>query len=54
MYLFGTGYRQRYKPKKVSQKKSKVSEFIIDETLLKVCHQYVWVWVAIDLIGKEK
>ena len=30
------------------QKKSKVSEFIIDETLLKVSNQYIWVWVAID------
>ena len=38
---------QKYKPNKVFQKKRKVSEFIIDETLLKVNNQFVWVWVAI-------
>jgi putative transposase len=27
----------------------KVSEFIIDETLLKVGENYVWLWVAIEL-----
>jgi putative transposase len=29
-------------------KRRKVQEFIVDETLLKVGNQYVWVWVAID------
>jgi hypothetical protein len=32
---------QRFKPKKILQNKRKVSEFIIDETLLKVGNQYV-------------
>jgi putative transposase len=37
---------QRYKPSKISQKrKKKVSEFIIDETLLKV-------WIVIEPIDK--
>jgi hypothetical protein len=27
-------------------KRRKVQEFIVDETLLKVGSQYVWVWVA--------
>jgi transposase-like protein len=31
---------QRFKPKKILQNKRKVSEFIIDETLLKVGNQY--------------
>ncbi len=39
---------QKYKPQKVSQKRKKVSEFIIDETLLKLGKQFVWVWVAIE------
>jgi putative transposase len=44
---------QRYnKPGKVFQKRRKVSEFIIDETLLKVGNQYAWLWIAIDSIDK--
>ena len=44
---------QEYKPKKVLQKKrKKVVEFIVDETLLKVSNQFVWVWIAIDSIDK--
>ena len=34
------------------QKKIKVSEFIIDETLLKVGEICVWLWVAIEPIDK--
>src|SRR5512133_2206544 len=44
---------QRYRPKKILQKKRKVSsEFISDETLLKVGENYVWLWVAIEPIDK--
>jgi putative transposase len=43
---------QRYKPRKIFQKRRKVSEFIIDETLLKVGKQYAWLWIAIDSIDK--
>ena len=43
---------QWYKPKKIIQKKRKVSEFIIDETLLKVGENYVWLWIAIEPIDK--
>ena len=32
--------------------KKKVSEFIIDETLLKVGENYVWLWIAIEPIDK--
>ena len=34
------------------EKKKKVQEFIVDETLLKVGSQYVWVWVAIEPLAK--
>lgn len=30
------------------QNRKKIREFIIDETLLKVSNNYVWVWVAIE------
>jgi putative transposase len=48
---------QWYQPKKILQIKRKVSEFIIDETLLKVGENYVWiilnaVWIAIEPIDK--
>jgi putative transposase len=42
-----------YKPQKIIQKKRKVMEFIIDETLLKVSNEYVWLYmVAIEPIDK--
>src|SRR5918912_2387925 len=43
---------QRYKPSKIFQRRSGVSEFIIDETLLKVGNQYAWLWIAIGSIDK--
>ena len=35
-------------PKKISSTKTKVSEFIIDETLIKVGSDLIWLWVAIE------
>ena len=45
---------QEYKPKKVLQKKrkKKIGYFIVDETLIKISNQFVWVWIAIDSIDK--
>ena len=54
MFLFGTGFNDiisqvRY----IFQKRKKVlSEFIIDETLLKVRNEFVWLWIAIEPIDK--
>jgi putative transposase len=39
---------QKYQPKKISTKRKRISEFIVDETLLKAGSEYVWLWVAID------
>ncbi|MDN5846588.1 MAG: hypothetical protein L0H53_09990 [Candidatus Nitrosocosmicus sp.] len=39
---------QKYYPKKISTRSKRISEFIIDETLLKVGSEYIWLWVAID------
>ena len=39
---------QKYKPRKISSKRKKINEFIIDETQLKVGSRYIWLWVAIE------
>ena len=52
MYQFGTGYR-KYKPKKIFERKKKIEEFIIDETLIKIGSELIWLWVAIGLESKE-
>ncbi len=36
----------------ITQKRKKIEEFIVDETLLKVSNQFVWVWIAIDSLDK--
>ena len=47
---------QKYKPTKentTKEEKEDIEEFIVDETLLKVSNQFVWVWIAIiDSIDK--
>ena len=44
---------QKYKPQKVSIKRKKISEFIIDETLVKVGSEYIWLWIAIEPKNKQ-
>jgi putative transposase len=39
---------QKYKPKRLFFKRSKISEFVIDETQIKVGSEYIWLWVAIE------
>ena len=39
---------QKYHPINISSKSKKISEYIVDETLLKVGSEYVWLWVAIE------
>jgi putative transposase len=53
MYQFGTGYRSMYKPKKIFERKKKIEEFIIYETLIKIGSELIWLWVAIGLESKE-
>ena len=52
MFRFGTGFNDIISQGRLSQKRKKVSEFIIDETLLKVRNEFVWLWIAIDSIDK--
>ena len=44
---------QKYNPQKISSKKKKISEYVIDETVIKVGPEYIWVWVAIEPKDKE-
>jgi putative transposase len=39
---------QKYNPRKIFSKRRRISEFIIDETLLKVGSEYIWLWVTIE------
>ena len=44
---------QKYKPKKMSKKRTQIQEYIIDETVIKVGSEYIWLWVAIEQKDKE-
>ena len=44
---------QKYKPKKIFERKKKIEEFIIDETLIKIGSELIWLWVAIGLESKK-
>ena len=39
-------WTQKYHPKKILSKRKRISEFIIDETLLKVGFEFIWLWVV--------
>ncbi|MGD9671901.1 MAG: DDE-type integrase/transposase/recombinase [Candidatus Nitrosocosmicus sp.] len=39
---------KKYQPKRLLSKTKKIEEFIVDETLIKVGSEYVWLWVAIE------
>ena len=43
---------QHYKPQKLFHRKRGIYEFIVDETLIKVGTELVWVWIAIELKDK--
>ncbi len=44
---------QKYKPQRLFFRKIKISEFIIDETQIKVGAEYIWLWIAIEPKDKE-
>ena len=39
---------QKCNPKKISSEKMKIEEYVVDETLIKVGLELVWLWVAIE------
>ena len=44
---------QKHKPNRVFSRRKKISEFVIDETLIKVGPESVWLWVAMEPKNKE-
>jgi len=44
---------QKYKPQKIKSKRKKVSEYIVDEIMLKVGSEYIWLWIAIEPENKQ-
>lgn len=39
---------QKYKPHKISSKRKRISQFIIDETQIKVGSEHLWLWIVIE------
>ena len=39
---------QKYHPKKILSKRKRISEYVIDETILKVGSEDIWLWIAIE------
>ncbi len=44
---------QKYHPRKILSQRKRISEFIVDETLLKVGFEFIWLWVAIEPENKQ-
>ena len=44
---------QKYRPKRIMRKRKRTTEFIIDETMIKIGSNYMWIWVAIESESKE-
>jgi putative transposase len=44
---------QKYHPQKISTKRKKIFESVVDETLIKVGSKYIWLWAAIEPKNKE-
>ena len=44
---------QKYKPEMLSSKRIRITEFIIDETIIKVGSEYIWLWIAIENDNRE-
>jgi putative transposase len=44
---------QRYQPEELLSKRKKIDEYIVDETLLKLGSELVWLWVAIESENRQ-
>jgi putative transposase len=44
---------QKYRPKKLSSTKRRIEEFIVDETLIKIGSELVWIWISIDIKSRK-
>lgn len=53
MLQYGNGSKVQ-RPKRISYKRRrKISEFIIDETQIRVENKYFWIWIAIEPTDKS-
>ena len=43
---------QHYRPEKIFYSRRKISEFIVDETQIKIGKDYFWIWVALESDNK--
>lgn len=44
---------QAYHPLKLLSKKKRISGYVVDETILKVGSEYIWLWIAIESENKQ-
>ena len=44
---------QKYQPKRISSQRNKIDELIVDEAVIKVGSELIWLWVAIDSKDKQ-
>ncbi len=44
---------QKYRPQRVTSTKRRISEHVIDETLIKVGSEYIWLWMVIESKNRE-
>jgi putative transposase len=42
-----------YKPEMSSSRKIRITEFIVDETIIKGSSEYIWLWMAIENDNRE-
>ena len=46
-------FKTKYRPKRISSKRKRISEFIVDETAIKAGSECIWLWVAIEQKNKQ-
>ena len=44
---------KKYEPEMLSSRKLRITEFIIDETIIKVGSEYIWLWIAVENDNRE-
>jgi putative transposase len=52
-HVFIWKWIQKYRPKRIMRKRKRTMEFIIDETMIKIGSNYMWIWIAIESESKE-
>ncbi len=53
MFPYEIGFKSTNKPQRISTRRKKIFEFIVDETLIKVGLDYVFLWIVIEPNDRE-